>query len=109
MSEKEETGRKIFEILIIVLGIGLLALTFSTAYKMFTNPSTMEGFDELTPEGKIEITMGQQNGGENTMDVSSTIKPILKITSYMIGGLLLWVMGSVGGRITKHGVSMYRS
>ncbi len=106
MSEKEETGRKIFEILVIVLGIGLLALTFSTAYKMFTNPSAMEGFDELTPEGKIEISPG---GGGNTVDVSNAVKPILRVFSYVVGGLLLWVMGSVGGRITKHGVSMYRS
>ena len=106
MTEKEETGRKILEIAVIVLGIGLLIFTFSTAYSMFTNPSALEGYDKLTPEGSIEISIGE-NG--STADLSNAIKPVLKITSYMVGGLLLWVMGSIGGRIIKHGVSMYRS
>ena len=107
MTEKEETGRKILEIAVIVLGIGLLIFTFSTAYSMFTNPSALEGYDELTPEGSITITPPGENG--EPLDLSNAIKPVLKVTSYMVGGLLLWVMGSIGGRITKHGVSMYRS
>lgn len=104
MTEKKDTERKILEVLVIVLGIGLLVLTFSTAYSMFTNPSALEGYDELTPEGEIEITMGG-----NTANVSEPVKPALRTVSYVIGGLLLWVMGSIAGRIIKHGASMYKS
>lgn len=80
---------------VFFLGVGLLAFTFYMAYTAFTNPSILSNFAELAPkvEGKA----------------SEIIGPIVEIIPYLIAALLLWVMGSISGRIAKHGLSLFSS
>lgn len=75
---------------LFLLGAGLLIFTFFTAYRVFSNPDSLGGFAQLVSPS------GDQGVGK-----------ILKIAVYPIAGLLLWVMGSVSGRLAKHGYKLY--
>lgn len=86
------------------MGIALLVLTFYIAINVFLNPGTLKGFTELVPD--IEHI---DFGSENEAELEGAFESLLKMMSYGIAALLLWVMGSIGGRITKHGVDMYKS
>lgn len=80
---------------VFFLGVGLLLLTFYIAYTVFTNPGSLAGFAELAPD---------VGGG-----AGQAIGPVVEMISYVVAALLLWVMGSVSGRIAKHGIYMYLS
>lgn len=94
MADENRLTRDVIGLAVFFLGVALLILTFYTAYSVFTNPETLKGFAALGPE--VE-------GGE----IGKLIGPVVEMMSYVIAGLLLWVMGSVGGRIAKHGMKMY--
>lgn len=80
---------------VFLLGIILLLFTFYIAYSVFTNPETLTGFQVLIPEMSGEA--GQ------------VIGPIVEIMSYVVAGILLWVMGSISGRIAKYGITMFKT
>lgn len=80
---------------VFLIGIILLLFTFYTAYSVFTNPETLTGFQVLIPEMSGEA--------------SQVIGPIVKIMSYIVAGILLWVMGSISGRIAKYGITMFKN
>jgi hypothetical protein len=67
------------------LGVGLLSFAFYLAYSAFTDPSTLAGFRALAPSKETE--------------------PLI----YVIPIGLLWVMGSIAGRIAKHGIELVRA
>lgn len=90
MNIKNKGFKDTFGFALFLLGAGLLIFTFFTAYRVFTNPTTLGGFAELV----------SPSGGQG-------VGKILKIAVYPIAGLLLWVMGSVSGRLAKHGLKMY--
>ncbi len=54
------------------------------------NPDTLEGFSELAPSTSGEF--GQ----------------LVQIMIYFVGVMLLWVMGSIAGRLAKHGIDMWK-
>ncbi|KXA95266.1 hypothetical protein AKJ37_00410 [candidate division MSBL1 archaeon SCGC-AAA259I09] len=95
MPEREESI-KYSGLVVFFLGVGLLLLTFYIVYSVFMHPGALKGFAELAPEMK----------GEGAAEL---INPMVEVMVYVIAALLLWVMGSVGGRIAKHGLDMYRS
>lgn len=100
-----ENKKSILELAVLLLGIALLVFIFYIAYSVFTNPGTLEGFAELVPE--IDpIEFGPE--GEE-LEIGNVVEPILEMLSYVVAAILLWVMGSIGGRITKYGVSMYKN
>lgn len=88
----EKTNKNRIGVAIFSLGLILLLFTFYTAFSVFTNPSALEGFSQIIPE-----TEGGLLGG------------VFNIVVYVIGALLLWVMGSISGRIAKHGIKIYIS
>lgn len=75
------TDKKI-GIIMLSLGIGLLCVTFYLGLAAFVNPDTLARFEALMP-GTVFV--------------------------YLIPVALLWVMGSIAGRIMTHGLSMLRS
>ncbi len=105
MVENAELGKRGLEIGILVLGVALLALTFFTAYSLFTNPEAfIDSFTEMVPELEtIELAPGEE------IDMEEVMGPALEMMTYVVAAILLWVMGSVGGKLTKHGVSLYKS
>ncbi|PTD93883.1 hypothetical protein C9439_05430 [archaeon SCG-AAA382B04] len=82
-------------VVIFFLGIILLLFTFYVVYSVFTNPEALSGFQALAP----------QVGGE----LGQVIGPVVNVMTYLVAALLLWVMGSISGRITKYGISMYKT
>lgn len=88
-----DSSRNRIGLTVFALGLILLIFTFYTAFSVFTNPSALEGFAQLVPE----------TGGQQALGM------IFNIVVYAIGALLLWVMGSVSGRIAKHGINIYTS
>ncbi|MFW6196685.1 MAG: hypothetical protein ACOC5D_05045 [Thermoplasmatota archaeon] len=77
-------------IIVFILGVILLIFTFYIVYQVFMNPDSLEGFSELAPSTSGEF--GQ----------------IVQILIYFVGVLLLWVMGSIAGRIAKHGIDLWK-
>ncbi len=94
MGEKN-SGVNYFGLVVLLLGLGLLILTFFTAYSFISNPESLTKFADIAPEVSGEL--------------GSIISPILEIVSYLVAAILLWVMGSVGGRVTKHGLKIFES
>lgn len=70
----------------LALGVGLLCFVFYLGVMAFTNPSTLAGFADLMPESGLYQTV-----------------------AYLIAIGLLWVMGSIAGRILSYGLAMARS
>jgi len=82
-------------LMVFFIGIGLLILTFYFTYSVFVNPGLVSGFANLAPSVDGEL-------GE-------ILEPVLKMASYLIPVFLLWVMGSISGRIASKGLSMDKS
>ncbi len=93
MALGEKTNKNRIGVAIFALGLILLLFTFYTAFSVFTNPSALEGFSQLIPKG--------EGGG--------VLGSVFNIVIYVVGALLLWVMGSISGRIAKHGIKIYIS
>lgn len=74
---------------VFFLGVGLLIFAFYLAYQAFTDPNILGGFARF-----VRMPAEAQ---------------ITNAAIYILAALLLWVMGSVGGRIAKHGLNMYMS
>ncbi len=89
----DKSSRNKIGLSVFAVGLILLLFTFYTAFSVFTNPTSLEGFAKLVPE-----TAEQQGLGL-----------IFNIIIYSIAGVLLWVMGSISGRIAKHGINIYTS
>ena len=79
---------------VLIVGVVLLFATFYLAYSAFTNPEAIANFSQIAPT--VEGEAGQ------------IIGPIFQILTYFIAIFLIWVMGSVSGRIAKQGLNMYR-
>ena len=92
---ENNSGVNYFGLVVLLLGLGLLIMTFFTAYSFISNPESLTKFATLVPEINHEL--------------AGVIKPVMNIISYLVAALLLWVMGSVGGRITKHGLKIFES
>lgn len=88
---KGERSEIISGLTVFFLGIGLLCFTFYLAYTAFINPSNLSPFAELVPIAEEE-----------------KFGSLVKIAAYIIPLLLLWIMISIGGRITKNGIEMYK-
>lgn len=73
--------------LMLALGVGLLCGVFALGLLAFLRPGTLAGYSELFP-------------GESG---------ILRIVSYVTAIALLWVMGTVAGKIVSHGLPLARS
>lgn len=78
-------------LVIFFLGIGLLCFTFFLAFIAFIDPGRLFSFGELIP-----ISGEGQFGG------------LFKVGGYIIAVLLLWIMASIGGKVTRIGMDMYR-
>lgn len=78
-------------LVVFFLGIALLILTFVFALLAFLNPERIEAFTDLIPgsEGEFEGA--------------------IKAIGYLVAIALLWVMGSIAGRIVGHGIQMFKS
>ncbi|MFP3871552.1 MAG: hypothetical protein ACLFVL_01565 [Candidatus Aenigmatarchaeota archaeon] len=79
---------------LLALGIALLLLTFYLAMNAFLNPGSIAQFKELVPG---------TTGGE---EFSEAMAQLVSVLVYIVAAILLWVMGSIGGRITMHGIKM---
>ena len=91
MEKKIERFGSISGLAMFFLGIGLLCLTFFLAYSAFADPSGLVRFEGLIPISGDEFAKA------------------LKVLAYFVAIGLLWVMGSVAGRIATHGMRMFRS
>jgi len=76
---------------IIVLGIVLLLITFALAINAFLNPDFIEGFAELVETNREGIA------------------GLVDMLIYLIPAILLFVMGSIGGKIISYGVKLVGS
>ena len=90
MDKKDKLVGQSSGIAVFILGVILLIFTFYIVYQVFMTPDTLEGFSELAPSTSGEF--GQ----------------IVQILVYFVGVVLLWVMGSIAGRIAKHGIEMWK-
>ncbi|MBC7219633.1 MAG: hypothetical protein H5T49_05855 [Hadesarchaea archaeon] len=71
---------------VIAFGLGLLGFTFLSAYSAFVDATILARFKMLAPgEGWIELL------------------------AYAIPVGLLWVMGSVAGKIVAYGIDLLRA
>lgn len=78
-------NEKIVGYAVLGFGLGLLGFTFFAAYGAFTDPTVLARFKALAPSaGTVEFL------------------------AYLIPLGLLWIMGSTGGRIVSHGISLVR-
>jgi len=90
MDKKDKLLGQYTGIAVFVLGVILLIFTFYIVYQVFMTPDTLEGFSDLAPSTSGEF--GQ----------------VVQILIYFVGVLLLWVMGSIAGRIAKHGINLWK-
>ena len=67
-------------LMLLALGVALLCFVFYLGYMAFTNPDTLAGFAAL-------------------MD-----SDLYRFPAYVIAIGLLWVMGSIAGRVVKYGL-----
>jgi len=82
---------------LLAIGVALMLLTFFLAFNAFRNPESLEGFAELLPS---------TSNGE---DVAEAMAQIVSVLIYIVAALLLWVMGSIGGKILIHSIKLVRS
>jgi hypothetical protein len=78
-------------LVIFFLGIAFLILTFVLALLAFINPERIQAFTDLIPSSEGEF------------------EGAIKAIGYLVAIGLLWVMGSVAGRIAGHGIRMFKS
>ena len=78
-------------LVVFFLGIALLIITFVLALMAFMNPERIQAFSDLIPASE-----GDFEGA-------------IKAMGYIVAIGLLWVMGSVAGRIVGHGIRMFKS
>ncbi|MBM4445216.1 MAG: hypothetical protein FJ020_07945 [Chloroflexi bacterium] len=78
-------------LVVFFLGIVLLLVTFVFALLAFLNPERIEAFTDLIPASEGEF------------------EGAIKAMGYIVAVALLWVMGSLGGRIVGHGIQMFKS
>ena len=78
-------------LVVFFLGIALLLVTFVFALLAFLNPERIEAFTDLIPASEGEF------------------EGAIKAIGYLVAVALLWVMGSVAGRIAGHGIQMFKS
>lgn len=77
---------------VFALGLILLVMTFFATFMIFRNPAVLEAFSKLIPIVNVQEGPLMMNN-------------IFKVITYAIAVLLLWVMGSISGRIAKHGIN----
>lgn len=71
---------------VLGFGLALLGFTFSAAYGAFTDPTILERFGALAPDaGPTEFL------------------------AYLIPLGILWIMGTIGGKVVSHGISLVRT
>jgi len=90
-SKKTEKFEMVSGLIVFFLGIGLLCFSFYLAFVTFIDPSKLSPFSELIP-----ISVEEEYGS------------LVKVLVYLIAVLILWVIGNIGGRITKSGIEMYK-
>jgi F0F1-type ATP synthase membrane subunit c/vacuolar-type H+-ATPase subunit K len=76
---------------VFFLGIALLIFVFFAAHTVFTDPDRLGPFANLIPDSEAEYDSA------------------MKALGYAVAIGLLFVMGSVAGRIAKHGIEMYKA
>lgn len=90
MNKTGKTG-SISGLVVFFLGIVMLILTFVFALLAFLNPERIQAFTDLIPASEGEF------------------EGAIKAIGYIVAIALLWVMGSIGGRVVAHGVQMFKS
>lgn len=100
---KEIRIEAIAGLMVFALGVGLLCLTFYLAFSSYLEPEKLFPFSELIPSLRIEGPEGLEKA------LIEAIGNLTKLSGYIIAALLLWIMGSIGGRIAKIGIEIYRS
>jgi hypothetical protein len=71
---------------VMAFGLGLLGFTFLSAYSAFVDPSILERFKVLAPGGGW-----------------------IELLAYAVPVGLLWVMGTIAGKIVAYGVDLLRA
>lgn len=80
----------------LALGIALLVVTFALAMYAFISPDFIEEFTELVPPANGE-------------GISEAVEQVMYILIFVIAVILLWVMGSIGGKITLYSLKLIRT
>lgn len=75
---------------IIALGVVLLVVTFALALNALLNPGFLEGFQDL-------VSPGDEGFGA-----------LIDMLIFIIPVLILFVLGSIAGKITKYGLNMIK-
>ena len=78
-------------LVVFFLGIALLIVTFVFALLAFLSPERIEAFTDLIPASEGEF------------------EGAIKAIGYLVAVGLLWVMGSLAGRVAAHGIQMFKS
>ncbi len=82
---------------LLAIGVALMLLTFFLAFNAFRNPESLEEFAELVP------------GTTNGEDLAEATAQLVSVLIYIVAALLLWVMGSIGGKVLKYSIKLVRS
>ena len=77
---------KIIGYAVIAFGLGLLGFTFLSAYSAFVDPSILERFKTLALGGGW-----------------------VELLAYAVPVGLLWVMGTIAGKIVAYGIDLLRA
>ncbi len=79
------------------LGLAILVLIFVVTLNTFLNPESIDQFSKLVPDEPSD------------RDIVVAVWQFVSILIYVVAALLLWVMASVGSRISKQGIKLIRS
>lgn len=88
---KAAKGGPISGLVVFFLGIALIVVTFVFALLAFLNPERIQAFTNLIPASEGEF------------------EGAIKAIGYVVAVGLLWVMGSLAGRMAGHGIQMFKS
>lgn len=99
---RESRTEAIAGLIVFALGIGLLCLTFYLAFTSFVEPEKLFPFGELISGFQVEGAEGLERA------LAEALGNLIKLSGYIVAALLLWIMGSIGGKIAKIGIEMYK-
>jgi len=101
--EREEFYRRLrisIGLVLIAAGVGMCLWAFAGAYKIFTDPQEIEVFQTIVPRN-AELRMLDIDGEKVELPLG-----IFNFMGYVIGCLLLFIAGSIGGGFISGGVNL---